>query len=55
MVENGYLEFELPGNAEVQVAWRPDKKRHGAGSAERNGTAGSRRRRKKPASSAGRG
>jgi hypothetical protein len=55
MVENGYLEFELPGNAQVQVAWRPVKKPRDAGGGERNGEARPRRNRKKRTKSASRG
>jgi hypothetical protein len=37
MVENGYLEFELPGDADVQIAWKTETGR--GANAERNGAA----------------
>ena len=41
MVENGYLEYELPGDAEIVVTWRT---KTGRSTAESNGATKSRRR-----------
>jgi hypothetical protein len=47
VVENGYLEFKLPGNAEVVVTWRSESGTPRRNRAESNGSASSTRRKRK--------
>jgi hypothetical protein len=52
IVENGYLEFDLPGNAEVVVNWRTESSASRRGPAERNGSLHAHRSKRKNASKA---